>query len=76
MIGTGDAMPANTQANGGLWIILRDPQGEIAREHASDGEHAIRVAIFMLAHVPELKVGDIMRVVKDPDRSARLVELP
>jgi hypothetical protein len=29
-----------------------------------------------LAHVQKLKDGDIMRVVKDPDRSARLVELP
>ena len=76
MIGTGDAMPADTQTNGGLWITLRDPQGQIAREHASDGEHAIQVAIFMLAHLKALKDGDIMRVAKDPDRSVRLVELP
>ena len=69
-------MPTRTKPNDGLWIILRDLHGEIAREHANDGEDAVRTAIVMLAHVPALKDGDLMRVAKDPDRSVRLVELP
>lgn len=69
-------MPENTQANGGLWIILRDVHGEIDRQHATDGVNAVQVAVLMLAHVPELKDGDTMRVATDPDRAARLVELP
>ena len=65
-----------TQSNSGLWIVLRDTVGEIDRQHATDGEDAIKVAIIMLAHLKLLKDGDLMRVAKDPDRPARLVELP
>ena len=64
------------ETNNGLWIILRDVHGEIDRQHAENGEDAIRIAIVMLAHVPAFKDGDSMRVAKEPDQVPRLVELP
>ena len=64
-----------TQAGGGLWVILRDTAGEIDEQHAEDGEDAIRVAIMMLSHLELLKDGDLMRIVKDQDQSVKLVVL-
>jgi hypothetical protein len=48
-----------TQAGGGLWVILRDTAGEIDKQHAEDGEDAIKVAIIMLSHLELLKDGDL-----------------
>ena len=62
-----------TQAGGGLWVILRDTAGEIDKQHAEDGEDAIKVAIIMLSHLELLKDGDLMRIVKDQDQSVKLV---
>ena len=54
-------------------MILRDTAGEIDKQHAEDGEDAIKVAIIMLSHLELLKDGDLMRIVKDQDQSVKLV---
>jgi len=66
-------MPEQTQPDG-LWLVLRDFAGEIAREHATDGQDAIRVGILMLARLTSLKDGDNLRVSRTPDQGPKLIE--